>query len=394
MPLEAIWYIIVVAMLAIYIVLDGFDFGTGILYLFVARSDSERRLVLRAIGPVWNGNEVWLLAAGGLIFFAFPKAYAAGFSGFYLALILVLWLFIMRGLSIELRSHLGNPLWRSFWDALFSLASLLLAIVFGAALGNLVRGVPLTPEGYFFTAFWTTFSPGLEPGILDWFTVLMGLLAAGLFTVHGANYLAMKTEGTLRERAHAIATTSGSVVSLFAIAMLFVVMIVQPNLAKNFDVHPSGFLFPALAAAALLVFYYSHRHRHAVMAFLAWSLFLIGLLGDTAWGLFPHLLMATKDPALSLTVYNTAAPAYALRIGLVWFGVGFGLALVYTVYVHRCFGGTVALTDEGAYSGFDSDAGRVDGEGARMNRDSLGDGLIGQVDSYRADGFVRGRRRE
>jgi len=359
MPLEAIWYVIVVAMLAIYIVLDGFDFGTGILYLFVARSDRERRLVLRAIGPVWNGNEVWLLAAGGLIFFAFPKAYAAGFSGFYLALILVLWLFIVRGLSIELRSHLANPLWRSFWDVLFSMASLLLAIVFGAALGNLIRGVPLTPEGYFFTAFWTTFAPGPEPGILDWFTVLMGLLATGLFAVHGANYLVMKTEGSLQKRAHAIATACGWVVSLFAVAMLFVVMTVQPNLAKNFDVHPSGFILPVLAAAALLGFFYFHRSRRSVSAFLSWSLFLVALVGDTAWGLFPHLLTATKDPALSLTVYNAAAPDHGLRIGLVWFGVGFGLALAYTVYVHRCFWGTVTLADKGAYAGFESDAGRV-----------------------------------
>ena len=165
-------------MLAIYVVLDGFDFGIGIIYLFAAHTDAERRLALKAIGPIWNGNEVWLIAGVGLLFFAFPKAYAAGFSGFYLALIAVLWLLMFRGLAIELRSHLGNPLWRRFWDTAFAVASLLLAIVFGAALGNLVRGVPLNEDGYFFTALWTTFRIGPQPGILDWYTILMGVLAA------------------------------------------------------------------------------------------------------------------------------------------------------------------------------------------------------------------------
>jgi cytochrome bd ubiquinol oxidase subunit II len=346
MPLEAIWYIIVVAMLAIYIVLDGFDFGAGILHLFVAKTDQERRLVLRTIGPVWNGNEVWLLAAGGLIFFAFPKAYAAGFSGFYLALMLVLWLFMLRGLSIELRSHFANPLWRSFWDALFSLASLLLAVVFGAALGNLIRGVPLTADGYFFTAFWTTFSPGPEPGILDWFTVSMGILAAAILAVHGANYLAMKTEGSLQERAHSVASLGGWVMAFPALAMLFVIPAIQPGLAKNFTIHPSGFVLPVVAIAALLSFFFLRRRRRHTAAFLTWSLFLAGLLGDAAWGLFPRLLIAIKDPLLSLTVYNSAAPEYGLRLGLIWFGVGFVLASAYTVYVHRSFGGTVTLSEE------------------------------------------------
>ena len=154
----------VTVMLAIYVVLDGFDFGVGILYPFVARTEQERRMALASIGPMFNGNEVWLIAAGGLLFFAFPKAYAAGFSGFYLALIIVLWLLMFRGLALELRSHLDHPLWRQLCDVTFSGASLLLAIVFGAALGNLIRGVPLNRDGYFFVALWTDFLTGPEPG--------------------------------------------------------------------------------------------------------------------------------------------------------------------------------------------------------------------------------------
>src|SRR5438128_9622317 len=198
--METFWYVVVTLMLAVYVVLDGFDFGVGILSPFAARTEIERRTALASIGPVWNGNEVWLIASGGLLFFAFPRAYAAGFSGFYLALILVLWLLIFRGLALELRGHLDHELWRQFWDLAFAGASLLLAIVFGAALGNLIRGVPLNPEGYFFVALWTDFLTGPAPGILDWFTVLVGLASATILALHGTNYLTMKTKGDLYAR--------------------------------------------------------------------------------------------------------------------------------------------------------------------------------------------------
>src|SRR3954469_20481015 len=146
--METTWFVIVSLMMATYVVLDGFDFGAGILHLFVAKTDLERRTVLAAIGPLWDGNEVWLLAGGGVLFFAFPRAYAAGFSGFYLPLMMVLWLLILRGVSIEFRSMEESPLWRSFWDGVFFLSSSLMAIVLGAALGNVIRGVPLDATGY------------------------------------------------------------------------------------------------------------------------------------------------------------------------------------------------------------------------------------------------------
>ena len=147
--METIWFGIVAVMVAVYVVLDGFDFGAGVLHLFVAKTDEERRSVLSAIGPFWDGNEVWLLAGGGALFFAFPSAYAAGFSGFYLPLTMVLWLLMIRGLSIEFRNKEESPLWRSFWDGGLFLSSALMAIVLGAALGNVLRGVPLDATGYF-----------------------------------------------------------------------------------------------------------------------------------------------------------------------------------------------------------------------------------------------------
>src|SRR4051812_27277654 len=173
--MDAVWFAIVTGMLAIFVVLDGFDFGVGILHRFVARTDEERRTVLAAIGSVWDGNEVWLIASGGVVFMGFPKVYSAAFSGFYMALIFVLWLLILRGIAIESRSHQANPLWREFWDAVFSFASTLLAIVLGTSLGNLIRGVPVDETGLFAMPLFTDFSPGNQPGIFDWYTTLVGL---------------------------------------------------------------------------------------------------------------------------------------------------------------------------------------------------------------------------
>src|SRR5580658_467387 len=172
--METLWFMIVAVMLAAYVVLDGFDLGVGAIYLGVARPGDDRRRALRAIGPVWDGNEVWLVAAGGTLYFAFPLLYAASFSGFYLPLMMVLWLLMLRGISIEFRSHVESPVWRPLWDVVFGGASALLAIFFGAALGNVVRGVPLDASGFFFLPLWTDFGVNGALGILDWYTVAIG----------------------------------------------------------------------------------------------------------------------------------------------------------------------------------------------------------------------------
>jgi cytochrome d ubiquinol oxidase subunit II len=339
MSIDALWFAIVVFMFAVYVVLDGFDFGVGILYLLVAKTDEERRLVMKAIGPVWKGNEVWLVAGGGLLFLAFPKAFAAGFSGFYLALNLVLWFLIMRGLSIALRSHLHNPLWRTFWDAIFAVTGVLLAFVFGIALGNIVRGVPLGPDGYFFAALWTTFVPDQTPGILDWFTVLMGVLSVAILTVHGANYLTIKTEGVLGARARRIAGIGEWIVLFSGIAATATLPFVQPALWDSYHAHPGGYVLPLTALGALLAALYFRRCRRDGVVFFSWSLFILGILGSVAWGLFPNLLIAIEDPTYSLTIYNSAASSYGLRVGLVWFSIGISLVIAYTIWVYLSFRG-------------------------------------------------------
>src|ERR1700730_230441 len=204
--MEALWFWIVAGMLAAYVVLDGFDLGVGIVYLFVAETDQERQLTLRTIGPVWDGNEVWLLAGGGTLYFAFSLLlYASAFSGFYLALMIVLWLLIMRGISVELRMHINVGVWKSFFDGLFFFSSALLAIFYGAALANVIRGVPLQEDGYFFLPLWTNWRIGIQPGILDWYTVIGGVVALVALAVHGALYLAVKTEADLQQRSRSVA---------------------------------------------------------------------------------------------------------------------------------------------------------------------------------------------
>ncbi len=196
--METLWFMIVAVMVAAYVVLDGFDLGAGAIYLGAARTSDERRKILRAIGPVWDGNEVWLLAAGGTLYFAFPLLYASSFSGFYLPLMMVLWLLMLRGIGIELRAHIEHRVWMGFFDLIFCVSSILLAIFFGAALGNVVRGVPLAADGYFFEPLWTNFRVGANTGILDWYTILTGVIALVTLTAHGSLYIAVKTEHDLR----------------------------------------------------------------------------------------------------------------------------------------------------------------------------------------------------
>lgn len=343
--METLWFIVVSLMLAIFIVLDGFDFGVGMVYPFVVRTEAERRTVLASIGPLWNANEVWLIAAGGVLFFAYPKAYAAGFSGFYLALILVLWLLIFRGLALELRSHVDHVLWKQVWDTAFTTASLLLAFVFGAALGNLIRGVPLNRDGYFFVPFWTDFLPGPEPGILDWFTVLLGLTTVSILAFHGANYLAMKTEGDVYRRAVWTARVMGWVSAGCTLLTVTAVPFVQPSLRLNFSGHPMEYLVPLSGLFALGSSLYLRQRQRDTTAFLTSSIFILLMLASIMFGMYPYILVSTTDPALSLTVFNAATDSYGLTAGFAWFGVGFLLVVAYQSYVYSLFWGKTRSHD-------------------------------------------------
>lgn len=341
--MDTIWYAIITFMLAMYTTLDGFDFGVGTLYYMVAKTNEERRTALAAIGPLWKGNEVWLIAGGGLLFFAFPKAYAAGFSGFYLALMLVLWLLILRGLALGLRECRSSPLWSTFWDMTFAGSSACLAVVFGVALGNLVRGVPLKSDGYFFVALWTDFSTGPEPGILDWFTLLTGVTSAAILAWHGANYLALKCEGALQARARQCSWLVGWAAGVLSLIVVIAIMTVQPVLRQNYLAHPFGYLFPLLGLSAFGGWWLSRRRKRDLVAFGASSLFILAMLVSVAWGCYPYLLIAASPTGTSLTVADAAAGAYALQAGLGWFPAGLLLIIAYTGIAHRAFWGKVRM---------------------------------------------------
>jgi len=339
--MEDVWFCLVALMITVYVVLDGFDLGAGIIHLWVARTQAERRLVLRTIGPLWDGNEVWLIAAGGTLYFAFPALYAASFSGFYLPLMIVLWLLILRGISIEFRSHVESPIWIPFWDAVFSFSSLLLAMFYGAALGNVVRGVPLDAQGRFFEALWTDFRLGRETGILDWYTILVGVMALLALTLHGALWVALKTQDPISYRARWIAPRVWWGVVFFTAVVTAVTFRVQPQVPANLAAHPWGYAFPALALLGLLWARWFVARRNDGRAFLASCAYLVGMLSSVAFGLHPYVLPARPDPAYGLTVQNAKAADYGLRIGLVWWLMGMALVAAYSVFTYRRFAGKV-----------------------------------------------------
>ncbi|MBI3474853.1 MAG: cytochrome d ubiquinol oxidase subunit II [Acidobacteria bacterium] len=346
--MPTLWYWIVAVMVTAYVVLDGFDLGAGAIYLAVAKTDEERRRVLASIGPVWDGNEVWLLAAGGTLYFAFPQLYASSFSGFYLPLHMVLWLLILRGIGIEFRAHVRNPVWQNFFDVVFSGASILLTIFFGAALGNVVRGVPLDATGYFFEPLWTNFfNLGPQTGILDWYTVLIGVLALVTLVAHGSLYVAVKTDDDLGRRAKGVALLCWPLQFFLTIVSLVATYFIRPEVMNNYDKHKIGLLVPVLVFGCLAVLLWANPKGKEKLAFIASSLYITGMLVGAAFALYPVVLPA-RDRQFSLTIHNTAAGNHGLSVGLAWWTIGFVLATAYFVFLYRMFRGKVQA-GEGHY---------------------------------------------
>jgi cytochrome d ubiquinol oxidase subunit II len=305
-------------------------------------------MILRAIGPVWDGNEVWLLAAGGTLYFAFPQLYASSFSGFYLPLMMVLWLLMLRAIGIEFRSHIENPVWQGFFDVVFSLSSALLTIFLGAALGNVIRGVPLGPDGYFFEPLWTNWRVGPNPGILDWYTVMAGVVALVTLSTHGALYIATKTEGDVNLRARRVALVMWPIQFLLTIVSLVATYVIRPQVMDNYHKHPIGLLIRLAVLVGLAGIIWEVWRRKEKLAFLASSLYIAAMLVGTAFALYPVVLPASTNPAYSLTIYNSAAGHHGLTVGLVWWCIGMVLALGYFVFIFRMFRGKVRL-EEGGY---------------------------------------------
>jgi cytochrome bd ubiquinol oxidase subunit II len=334
-----VWFWLVAVMIVGYVVLDGFDLGVGVLHLFMVRTEDERRATLASIGPVWDGNEVWLLAGGGTLYFAFPLLYASAFSGFYLPLMIVLWLLVLRGVSLELRNHIDVGVWRTLLDGVFGVASALLTIFYGAALANVLRGVPLNEEGYFFLPLWTNWKTGPAPGILDWYTVIGGAVALIALTLHGALWLTVKISGDLEQRARKqVAPLWGVLVALTAASLIATVR-VRPGSLANYYRYPVTFVVPAGVVASLAAIWIWNRRRQALKAFLASCAYLFFMLAGACWGVYPVLLPATTSPENDITLTRALSGHHTLAVGLAWWIFGMALAVAYVVFVYSRFKG-------------------------------------------------------
>jgi cytochrome d ubiquinol oxidase subunit II len=340
-----LWFCLVAFMITIYVLLDGFDLGAGAIHLLVAKTDQERRQVLASIGPVWDGNEVWLIAAGGTLFFGFPALYASGFSGFYLPLMIVLWLLILRGISIEFRNHIVSRVWVPFWDFVFSASSLLLAVFFGVALANVVRGVPLDASGFFFEPLWTDFRLGEQTGILDWYTILVGVMSLLVLTMHGALWVQMKTTGAVNQRSAKIASNLWWSVLILTPAVTTITFKIQPQVRENFVTWPWGLVFPFLAIAGVAAVRFELVKRDERKAFFASCAYLIGMLTSVVFGLYP-LVLPARNPIYSLTVSSAKAGDYGLKVGIVWWTFGILLVAGYFIYIYRSLAGKVVVGND------------------------------------------------
>ncbi len=343
----SLWFWIVGVMVTLYVVLDGFDLGAGVIYLIAGKTSEERRRILRTIGPVWDGNEVWLLAAGATLYFAFPQLYASSFSGFYLPLMMVLWLLMLRAVGIEFRAHIESAIWQEFFDVVFAVSSILLCVFFGAALANVVRGVPLDATGYFFEPLWTNFKLGPHPGILDWYTVLIGVLALVTLAAHGSHYVALKTDGELGRRAQGLALIAWPLQFFLTCTSLLATYFIRPDIMGNYGRYKIGLLVPIVVFSSLAVMLWATPKSKEATAFMASSLYIAGMLVGAAFALYPVVLPA-RDHQYDLTIENTSAGIHGLQVGLVWWTMGAVLALGYFTYVYRMFRGKVQA-GEGHY---------------------------------------------
>jgi cytochrome bd ubiquinol oxidase subunit II len=343
-----LWFAIISVMLTGYVILDGFDIGAGALHLFLGHTDDERKKIIRSIGPVWDGNEVWLLATGGVLYFVFPQLYASSFSGFYLPLMMVLWLLMLRAIGLEFRTHINDGIWASLFDGIFSIGSLLLAVFYGAALGNVVRGLPLGPDHYFFLPLWTNWMVGVHPGVLDWYTVLCGVVALVALSVHGANYIAVKTDGELNERARKTSLVLTPVLFLLTLVSLAATISIHPGIVANYNALKIGYLIPVLVFASLIAVVVFQKGRHEVAAFVSGALYLAFMLVGAVYSLYPVILPGI-DPQYSLTIENSITASYALQVGLRWWTVGMVIALAYFVFLYRMFRGKVVLENDSGH---------------------------------------------
>ena len=336
------WYFIVSFVLIVYIALDGRNFGAGTLHYIVARTPEERQQVIAALGPLWSWHEVWLVAFGGTLLLAFPRLMASAFAGYYLALFLILWCSILRGVSIELGGHIDNRLWQSFWDFVFVVSSLLLATLFGVAAGNLIRGVPLDVDGTFSLAFFTDFRVHGNVGLLDWYTVSIAVFTVVMLGAHGATYLMLKTEGSVHDRSATWAKFLWAAAAPLFLAISAESWVVRPDLFEHAIHHTICCLGPLLLIVSIVMLISGLSRNKEGRAFIASNLVLGSILGTGAGTMFPVMLYSTLNPENSLTAYSVAASRGTLLIASAWWPISLALTIIYAVLISRRYAGKVS----------------------------------------------------
>lgn len=336
MTLNIIWFLLVGVLIIGYAILDGFDLGVGILHLFT-RSEEEKRVEMNSIGPVWDGNEVWLLTGGGALFAAFPVVYATVFSGFYIAFMLLLFALIFRAVSFEFRGKVESTSWRSFWDYAFGIGSLLPALLYGVAIGNILRGIPIDGSGNYTGSFL---------GLLNPYAVLVGLVSLIMFTLHGSLYLTVKSEGDLRKRILTWVNKLWIAFVLLYIAATFFTFFEAPFLFNGVLSNPLFWILLVLLLASVIYIPLALKAEKYFKAFLSSSIMIASMIGLAAVSLFPRLVPSSIDLANSLTIYNASSSQRTLNAMLIIALIGMPIVIVYTFLIYRVFKGKVVLRKE------------------------------------------------
>ncbi len=328
--MSVVAFLLIAFMIGGYVVLDGYDLGVASIAPFLAKDDRERLVAMQAIGPFWNGNEVWLVAAGGLLFALFPKGYASSFSGFYLPFIVVLWLLMGRGVAMELRGHYPSRLWHQFWDACFSVSSAVLILLFGVALGNLIRGVPLDAGGYFLGTF---------SFLLNGYSLLVGLFALAALAMHGATFMVLRVDGAPAERARLMLPRLWILTLVLFVAVTVATFLTRPDQLSN------GWLWGlgVLAAAAFAAVFLSAARRAEPATFVSSSAFIALLMGVTAATMYPNLLRGFPDGRGSLSIFDASPSPVALASALGVSIAGMVIVLVYSTALWRKLAGKVRV---------------------------------------------------
>jgi cytochrome d ubiquinol oxidase subunit II len=325
--LNITWFIILSAMVAVYAVLDGFDLGIGSLLLLVTKTEKERETALDSIGPILNGNEVWLIAVGGAMVAAFPRLYACSFSGFYLPLIIVLWLFVLRGIGFEFRHLEKHDMWKGVADVSFSFASLLLALIFGVAVGNVLRGVPLDQNGIFSGSFTILLNP---------FALIAGILTVSILAMHGAAYLAMRTDGVLQARASKFAFGAWIASAVLFVAQFLASFTYRPDFLNNYMHWPWMWALVLIAAGGLVSVPINIKRKNTGATFVGTCTFILGTLAAGAAGLYPRMLPSIHGSGMpDLTIYNTASSPHSLLTALIANVIGMSMVTVYMSAIYR-----------------------------------------------------------